>query len=88
MGTDDVGSIVEPTSSLGWADFILADFQSVITRYMQNISTYLSCTAQIVLKPLFMQRSKPKYAYLPNKFARFESIDFASVMIDDVRRRH
>ena len=47
---DDIGSKAEPTSSLVWADVILADFQRVISRYMQNISTYLSCNAKIQAK--------------------------------------
>ena len=67
LGQDDVGSIVEPTSSLVWADVILTDFQRVISRYLQDINTYLSCTAQRVLRTLFMQKSKPKYACLPSK---------------------
>ena len=46
---DDIGSIMEPTSSLVWADIILADFQRVISCYLQDISTYLTCTAQRVL---------------------------------------
>ena len=28
-----------PTSSLVWADVILADFQRVVSRYLQDIST-------------------------------------------------
>ena len=64
---DDVGSIVEPASSLVWADVILADFQRVMSRYLQYISTYHSCTAQRVLRTIFMQKSKPKYACLPSK---------------------
>ena len=64
---DDVGSIVEPTSSLVWADVILANFQRVITRYLQNISTYLSCTTQRVLRTISMQKSRPKYACLSSK---------------------
>ena len=64
---DDVGSIAEPTPSLVWADVILANFQRVISCYLQDISTYLSCTAQRVLRTIFMQNSKPKYACLPNK---------------------
>ena len=50
-----------------WADVILADFQRVISRYLQDISTYLSCTAQRVFRTVFMQKSKPKYACLPSK---------------------
>ena len=66
---DDIGSIVEPTSSLVWA-LILADFQRVISRYLQDISTYRSCTAQRVLRTIFMQKSKAKYAYLPSKIIK------------------
>ena len=64
---DDVGSVVELTSSLVWADVILADFQGVISRFLQDISTYLSVTAQRVLRTTFMQKSNPNYACLPSK---------------------
>ena len=64
---DDVGSIVEPTSSLAWADVIHADFQRVISRYIQNISTCISSKAQLGLRTIFIQKSKPKYAHLPSK---------------------
>ena len=67
LGKDDLGSIVEPKSSLVWTDVILADIQRVISRYLQYISTGLSCTAQRVLRTIFMQKSKPKYACLPSK---------------------
>ena len=50
-----------------WADVILTDFQRVISRYLQDISPYLSCTAQRVLITICMQKSKPKYACLPSK---------------------
>ena len=66
---DDVGSIVELTSSLVWA-VILADFQRVISRYLQDISTYLSCTAQRVLRTILMQKYKLNYAYLPSKIVK------------------
>ena len=49
------------------ADVIHADFQRVISRYIQNISTCLSCKAQRGLRTMFIQKSKPKYAYLPSK---------------------
>ena len=61
---DDVGSIVEPTSSLAWADIICADFQRVISRYIQNISIWLSCEAQRGLRTIFIQKSMSKYACL------------------------
>ena len=87
---DDIGSIVEPTSSVVWA-LILTDFQRVISRYLQDISTYRSCTAQRVLRTIFMQKSKAKYAYLPSKIikvwipgviiyvCRYESVMVSSV---------
>ena len=50
-----------------WADVILADFHRVISHYLQGISTYLSCTAQRVLRTIYMQKSEPKYACLPSK---------------------
>ena len=55
---DDVGSIVEPTSSLAWADVTLADFQRVVSRYLQNNSIYLFYTAEIMLKTIIMQNSR------------------------------
>ena len=67
---DDVGSIVESTSSLVWADVILADFQRVISHYLQDISTYLPCTAQRVLRTISMQKYKLKYACLPSKIVK------------------
>ena len=64
---DEVGSIVEPTSSLTWADVIRADFQRVISRYIQNISTCLFRKATRGLRTISIQKSKPKYAYLPSE---------------------
>ena len=55
------------TDVIIWADVILADFQRVTSRFLQDISTYLSCTAVRVLRTIFMQNSKPKYACLPSK---------------------
>ena len=81
---DDVGSIVEPTSSLAWADVIHVDFQRFISRYIQNISTCLPCKAQRGLRTIFIQKSKPQYAYLPGKIVAVWIDRFASDMIDDV----
>ena len=53
--------------SLVWADVILTDFQRVISRYLQDIGTYLSRTVHRVLRTMIMQKSKPKYACLPTK---------------------
>ena len=50
----------EPTSSL-------PIFKRVISCFLQDISTYLSCTAQAVLRTIFKQKSKPKYKCLPSK---------------------
>ena len=38
---DNVGSIVEPTSSLAWADVIQADFQWVMSRYIQKLPLFI-----------------------------------------------
>ena len=50
-----------------WADVIRANFQRVISRYIQNISTCLFHKAQRGLRTIFIKKSKPKYAYLPSK---------------------
>ena len=67
-----------------WADVILADFQKVISRYLQDISTYLSCTVERVLRTILMQKSSRNMHVYPTKSSRFEPTDFESVMIDDV----
>ena len=59
--------IVEPTSSLAWADVIHADFQTVISRRLQNISTYLFCTAERMLRTVIMQNSRLIQACFPIK---------------------
>ena len=54
----------------GWRGLnrvILADFQRVISRFLKDISNYLSCTAQRVLRTIYMQKAKPRYACLPSK---------------------
>ena len=85
IGMDDVGSIMELTSSLAWADVIHANFQRVISHYIQSISTCLSCGAQRGLKTIFIQKSRSRYMNIyPAKSSWFESACFASVMIDDV----
>ena len=90
QANDDVSSTIEPTSSLAWADVIHADFQTVMSHHLQNISTYLFCTAERMLRTIIMENSRLiRHAFL-SKSTRFESTDFASVMIDDVgcSRRH
>ena len=72
IGKDDVGSIVEPTSSLVWADVIRADIQTVISHYLRNIIIYLFCAAQ--RRTIFMQKSKPKYVCLPSKIVEVWAI--------------
>ena len=83
-------SIVEPALSLVWADAILVDFQRDISHYLQDIGTYLSCTARRVLRTIFMQNPSRNMHVSPAKSSMFESTNFASVMIDDVgcSRRH
>ena len=50
-----------------WIDVILADFQRVISRYMQNSSTNRSYIAQTLLRTTFIQTSKSKYVCLTSK---------------------
>ena len=50
-----------------WADVIHADFQRVISRYLQNISAYLFCTTEIMLRTIIMQNSRLIHAYFPLK---------------------
>ena len=59
--------IMEPTSSLAWADVIHVDFQTVISRRLQNISTYLFCTAERMLRTIIMQNSGLILACFPIK---------------------
>ena len=37
IDTDDITTTMEPTSSMVWADIIHADFQTVISLYVQHI---------------------------------------------------
>ena len=67
QASDDFGSIVEPMSSLAWADVILADFQRDISRYLQNISIYIFDTAERMLRIIIMQNSRLIQAYFPIK---------------------
>ena len=50
-----------------WADVIHADFQTVISRYLQNVSTYLFCTAERMLRTIIMQNSGLIHACFPIK---------------------
>ena len=70
IGMDDVGSFEEPMSSLAWADANRTDFQVVISRYIRNITTCLSCRAQRGLRTIFIQKSKLKYIYLATPILR------------------
>ena len=67
QASDDVGSIVEPASLLAWADVILADFQRVISRYLQNIKIYFFYTDERMLRTIIMQNSKLIQACFPIK---------------------
>ena len=50
-----------------WADVIHADFQTVISRVQQNISTYPFCTADRMLRAVIMQNSRLIQACFPIK---------------------
>ena len=67
IGTDDVGSSKWWRQFHDWADVIHADFQTVISRYLQNISTYLFCTAERMLRTIIMQNSRMIQACFPIK---------------------
>ena len=81
---DDVGSSQWWRRLHDWADVIHADFQTVISRYLQNINTNLFCTAEVMLRTIIMPQAVP--GIFLSKSTRFESSDFASVMIDGVGR--
>ena len=82
---DDVGSVVEPKSSLTWADVIRADFQWIISGYIQNISTFRSSKAQTGLRTIFIQNpSRNMHIHLA-KSSRFR-IDRFGVSYDWWRR--
>ena len=70
-----------------WADAIQADFQTAISRYLQNIITYLFCTNETMSRTKILGWSSHVFI---SKSTRFESTNFASAMIDDVgcSRRH
>ena len=67
-----------------WADVILADFQTVISHYLQNISTEFFCAAERMLRTIIMQIFRLIQAFFVAKSSRFKLTDFASVMTDDV----
>ena len=46
-----------------WADVILADFQTVISRYLHKISTYLFCEAERIFRTIIMQNCTLIQAY-------------------------
>ena len=50
-----------------WADVIHADIQTVISRYLQNISTYLFCTAEKMSRTIIIQNSRLIHARFPIK---------------------
>ena len=52
---------------LKWADVIHADFQTVISRVQQNISTYPFCTAERMLRTVIIQNSRQIRACFPIK---------------------
>ena len=83
IGTDDVGSNQWRRRLHDWADVIRAGFQTVIYRCQQNISTYLFCTSEIMLRTMIMQNSTLVRHVFHSKSSRLES---APVMTDDVGR--
>ena len=66
IGKDDVGSTVEPRLSRRHHCFEPTSSWP-ISHYLRNIIIYLFCAAQRLLRTIFMQKSKPKYACLPRK---------------------
>ena len=50
-----------------WVDIIRADFQTIISPYLQYISTYLFGTAERMLRPLIMQNSRLIQPCFPSK---------------------
>ena len=87
----DVGSVVEPTLSLVWTDVILAIFKGLyLVIYIK-----LALIFPVKLKGywelyLCKNPSRRNMHVYPAKSLRFESTDFASVMLVDVgcSRRH
>ena len=67
-----------------WADVILADFQTVMSHYLQNISTIFFSAAERKLRTIIVQIFRLIQAFFLAKSSRFKSADFASVMTDDV----
>ena len=67
-----------------WADVILADFQTVKSHYLHNISTIFLYAAERMLRTIIMQIFRLIQAFFLAKSSRFKSADFASVMTDDV----
>ena len=60
QASDDAGTTI-------WADVIHADFQTVISRREQNISTYLFCTAERMFITNIMENSSLIQARFPVK---------------------
>ena len=50
-----------------WADVIRADFQTVISRYLQNVNTRLFCTADRMFRTIIILNSRLIYACFPIK---------------------
>ena len=57
-----------------WADVIHADFQTVISRYLQNISTYPFCTAERMLSTIIMQIPRLIHVCFLYKSTRYRPI--------------
>ena len=64
-----------------WVNVIRADFQTVISRYLQNVKTRIFCTADTMFRTIIMQNSRLIYACLPIKI---DVISAPSVLNDCV----
>ena len=64
---DDVGSSKWWRRLDDWADVIHADFQMVISRYLQNISTCHFCTTEWTFRSIIMKNSRKIQACVPSK---------------------
>ena len=82
---DDVGLSQWWRRLHDWADVIHADFQTVIYRYVQNISTCLFCIAETMLITIIMQNSKLIQACFPIKIDKVW-IDRFCILYDWWRR--
>ena len=67
ISKDDVSSKQWWSQLHFWADVFRADFETVTVRYLQNISPYLSCTTERMLRTIIMQNFRLIQACFPSK---------------------